>query len=144
MSKTKEWRALDYCEDNRGGSQAIVEQDAEQTNITKQLSEEWIIIKDSECVNVETTDTQVALSLQIGIEAALAIVLRLAIADDNQVEDILQDFKQISKTNQSNRQKTIVEKSKYVDIVTVDTDIAVHLQILIQLLLGVIATLDIL
>ncbi len=92
-------RALDHCDDNNNDSQAIVDQEAEQINTTKQHSEEWIIIKDSEGVNVETTDTQAALSLQIGIEAALAIVLRLAIADDNRVEGVLQDFKQISRTD---------------------------------------------
>ena len=144
MSKVKEWRALDHCDDVRNKSNATEEQDANQTNITKQLSEEWIIIKDSEYVRVETTDTQAAASIQIGLEAALAIILRIAIADDGQVEDILQDFKQITKTRQSNRQKTIVEKSIDVNITTIDTDVAINLQLLIQLLLAVIVSLDIL
>lgn len=144
MSKVKEWRALDHCDDKRNKSQATEEQDANQTNITQQQSEEWIIIKDSEYVEVETTDTQAAASLQIGIEVAIAVVLRLAIADDGQVEDILQDFNQITKMRQSNRQKTIVEKSKDVNITTIDTDVAVNLQLLIQLLIGIIVSLEIL
>lgn len=143
MSRIKEWRALDHCDDDKK-SNATVDQDANQTNITRQQSEEWIIIKDSEDINVTTTDTQAAASLQIGIEAALAIILRLAVADDNQVEGVLQDFNQVTRTRQSNRQKTIVEKSKNIDIVTMDLDIAINLQLLIQLLLAVIATLDIL
>lgn len=144
MSRAKEWRALDHCDDTKSDSKAISDQDANQVDVTKQRSEEWIIIKDSEDINVTTTDTQAAASLQLGLEAALAIVLRLAIADDNQVEDILQDFNQVSQTRQNNRQKTIVEKSKNIDIVTLDTDIAINLQLLIQLLLAVIVTLDIL
>lgn len=144
MSRVTEWRALDHCDDNKKSNNAIADQEAVQANITKQRSEEWIIIKDSEDINVTTTDTQAAASLQIGIEAALALVLRISIADSNQVEDILQDFKQVTRTRQSNRQKTIVEKSKHVEIVTVDTDIAINLQLLVQLLLAVIATLDIL
>lgn len=144
MSRVTEWRALDHCDDNTKSNNAIADQEAVQANITKQRSEEWIIIKDSEDINVTTTDTQAAASLQIGIEAALALVLRISIADSNQVEDILQDFKQVTRTRQSNRQKTIVEKSKHVEIVTVDTDIAINLQLLVQLLLAVIATLDIL
>lgn len=144
MSKVKEWRALDHCDDKRNKSQATEEQDANQTNITQQQSEEWIIIKDSEYVEVETTDTQAAASLQIGIEVAIAVVLRLAIADDGQVEDILQDFNQITRMRQSNRQKTIVEKSKDVNITTIDTDVAVNLQLLIQLLIGIIVSLEIL
>lgn len=143
MSRVKEWRALDHCDDNNKND-AIIDQEAEQKNVTKQSSEEWIIIKDSEFVNVETTDTQAAVSLQVGIQAALAIVLRLAILDSNQVDDVMQDFKQVTRIRQSNRQKTIVEKSKNVEIITQDTDIAVNLQLLIQLLLAVIVTLDIL
>ena len=143
MSRATEWRALDHCDDKKSNDH-IVDQEAVQANITKQHSEEWIIIKDSEDINVTTTDTQAAASLQIGIEAALALVLRISIADADQVEDVLQDFKQVTRIRQSNRQKTIVEKSKDVDIITVDTDIAINLQLLVQLLLAVIATLDIL
>ena len=137
------WRALEQCDDSRQ-SDAIVEQDAIQRNTTRQRSEEWIIIKDSEDIQVKTTDTQAAVSLQVGIEAALAIVLRLAIADDSRVEGVLQDFHQVTRTRQSNRQKTIVEQSKNIEIVTRDLDVAINLQLLIQLLLAVIAVLDIL
>lgn len=143
MSRVKEWRALDHCDDKKSHD-AVVDQEATQKNVTRQHSEEWIIIKDSEDVNVITTDIQAAASLQVGIEAALALVLRLAILDSNQAEDVLQDFNQVTRTRQSNRQKTIVEKSKNIDITTLDTDIAINLQLLVQLLLAIIATLDIL
>uniref|UniRef100_UPI0036D391E0 spore coat protein n=1 Tax=Flavobacterium myungsuense TaxID=651823 RepID=UPI0036D391E0 len=61
MSKVKEWRALDHCDDKRNRSQAIVEQDANQKNITKQQSEEWIIIKDSEYVGRDNGHTSLYL-----------------------------------------------------------------------------------
>jgi spore coat protein X len=143
MSKVKKWRALDHC-DEPSQSNAIEQQEADQVDVMKQTSEEWIIIKDSEEVHVTTTDTQTAVSLQVGIEAALMIVLRLAIASEDQVEDIMQDFNQISRIRQRNRQKTIVEQSKDVNITTTDTDIAINLQLLIQILLGVILSLEIL
>src|SRR5699024_9860723 len=104
MSRNKEWREIDHCDDNNSND-AIVEQPANQTDLTKQHSEEWIIIKDSEDINVTTTDIQAAASLQIGIEAALALVLRLSIADSSQAEDVLQDFTQVTRMRQSNRQK---------------------------------------
>ena len=145
MSRVKgEWRALDHCDDDKRSDNAVVDQEATQKNTTSQSSEEWIIIKDSEDINVTTTDLQAAASIQVGIEAALALVLRLSIADSSQAEDVLQDFKQVTRTRQSNRQKTIIEKSKNIDITTLDTDIAINLQLLVQLLLAVIDSLDIL
>ncbi len=144
MSRVTEWRALDYCDNKEKPKDAVVEQKATQANVITQKSEEWIIIKDSEDIKVTTTDTKAAASLQVGIEAALALVLRISLDDCDQVEDILQDFKQVTRTRQSNRQKTIIEKSKHIEIETLDTDIAINLQLLVQLLLAVIATLDIL
>nr|WP_040983817.1 spore coat protein [Oceanobacillus jeddahense] len=139
----KEWRALDYCDDDQN-NQAVVDQEAKQKNITKQSSEEWIIIKDSEGVTVTTTDTQVAISLQVGIEVAIAVVLSITLADSDKAKTVFQDLEQVMKTKQSNRQKTIIEKSKNVNITTTDTDIAINIQLLIQLLLAIVVSLDIL
>jgi spore coat protein X len=52
----KKWKALDDCDTK--GNQADVMQEAEQVVSTKQQSFEWIIIRDSEGVEVHTTDTQ--------------------------------------------------------------------------------------
>jgi len=140
---TKEWRALDHCDDDNN-SDATVTEEADQVTETVQSSEEWIIIKDSEDVDVTTTDTQAAVSLQVGIQVAIAVVINIAIADTNRAEQVMQDFKQMAKTKQSNRQKTIVEKSKDVEIVTTDTDIAINIQLLIQILVAIVISLDIL
>lgn len=142
MSWTKEWRALDHCDEPE--EKAPVTEEAEQTNYTDQTSEEWIIIKDSEGVDVQTTDTQAAVSLQAGIQVAIAVVISISIADDNQAEVIMQDLNEMFRARQSNKQKTIVEKSKNVEIETTDTAAAVNIQLLIQILVAIVVTLDIL
>ncbi|MFD1848468.1 spore coat protein [Oceanobacillus bengalensis] len=143
MSKLKEWRALDHCDDNDNNDATVV-QEADQAITTQQISDEWIIIKDSEGVDITTTDTQGAVSLQIGIQVAIAIVLQITIADSDRAEEVAQDFKQILSTRQSNRQKTIVEKSRNIEINTNDTDIAINIQLLIQVLVAIVLSLDIL
>ncbi|WP_249871362.1 spore coat protein [Oceanobacillus saliphilus] len=143
MTKLKEWRALDHCDDVRRDTDAAAVQDGDQIDIIKQVSEEWIIIKDSEGVDVSTTDTQVAASIQLGFQAALAVVISITVADPDKAKHIMQDFNQVTKTKQRNRQKTIIEKSKHVEVTTVDTDIAINIQLLAQLLGAIVAALDI-
>lgn len=143
MTKLKEWRALDYCDDNKTDN-ADVDQGALQSDSIKQVSDEWIIIKNSEGVHVTTTDTQAAVSLQLGIQVAIAVVLSITIGDSDRAKDVLQDFNQVSKTRQSNRQKTIVEGSKNVEITTTDTDVAINIQLLVQILVAIVASLDVL
>ncbi|MFD1361145.1 spore coat protein [Lentibacillus salinarum] len=144
MTKT-EWRALDHCDDHtRDQSDATVVQDAGESASSQQISDEWIIIKDSENIDVTTTDRQAAVSLQLGIEAAIAAVINIAIGDGTQSRDLTQDFRQVVNTRQGNRQKTIVEQSKDVEITTTDTDIAINIQLLFQVLAAIVASLDIL
>ncbi|WP_164214513.1 spore coat protein [Virgibacillus sp. YIM 98842] len=142
MSKTK-WRALDHCDDT-GQNDETVLQEGQQSITTQQDSFEWIIIKDSEDINVTTTDTQAAVSLELGIQVAIGVVLSIAIGSSTQADQVVQDLKQVTRNRQSNRQKTIVEQSKDVDIVTRDTDIAINLQLLIQILVAIVISLDIL
>ncbi|GAB3064528.1 spore coat protein [Virgibacillus ainsalahensis] len=143
MTKFKEWRALDHCDDNEQ-SDADVNQDGEQSVISQQESDEWIIIKDSEDIDVITTDRQAAVSLQVGIQAAIAAVISITIADGNRADQIVQDLRQVTNTRQSNRQKTIIEQSKDVEITTIDTDIAINIQLLLQVLVAIVLSLDVL
>ncbi|MDN4493541.1 spore coat protein [Ureibacillus aquaedulcis] len=140
----KKWRALDHCDDHCRNNDADVEQDAVQKQVTKQISDEWIIVRDSECVEVTTTDTQIALSLQLAIQAAIVAVISITIGDNEQGKNVAQDLKQFMKTKQSNRQKTIIEGSKNVKVKTTDTDISVNIQALLQILVTVVAKLDVL
>lgn len=143
MSENKKWRALDHCDDKKNND-ADVTQEAAQFSSTEQKSFEWIIIKDSECVDVHTTDTQAAISLQLGIQAAIAAVISITIGDTDKGNAVVQDIKQFMKTKQRNSQKTIIEKSKHVEVRTTDTDVSVNIQALLQILLAIVAKLDVL
>ncbi|MGD6966666.1 spore coat protein [Rossellomorea vietnamensis] len=139
----KKWRALDHHCDDKGHG-ADVQQDADQYVKNEQKSYEWIIIKDSEGVDVQTTDTQAAVSLQLGIQAAIAAVISITIGDSDQGKAVAQDIKQFIKTRQSNKQKTIIENSKKVKVVTTDTDLAINIQALLQILVAIVVKLDVL
>lgn len=140
MSENK-WRALDHfkCKDE----DAEVTQEAAQITSTTQQSFEWIVIKDSEGVEVHTTDTQVAVSLQAAIQAAIAVVISVTVGDSEAGKGVVQDLKQFFKSNQRNTQKTIITGSKCVKVTTTDTQVAVNIQALIQILLAIVARLDI-
>ncbi|MDP4162636.1 MAG: spore coat protein [Bacillota bacterium] len=142
MSENK-WRALDHCNE-KGKNQADVMQEADQVVKTEQDSFEWIIIKDSECVDVHTTDTQVALSLQAAIQAAIAIVITITIGDSEKGKNVAQDLKQFFKTKQRNSQKTVIQGSKDVKVTTTDTQVAVNIQAMLQILVAIVAKLDVL
>lgn len=145
MSKDKKWKALDHCDKGKGkDDDANVLQEGDQFVSNKQQSFEWIIIEDSEGVNVQTTDTQAAVSLQLGIQAAIAAVISITIGDTEQGNAIAQDIKQFIKTKQRNAQKTIIEGSKNVEVITTDTDLAVNIQALLQILVAIVVKLDVL
>lgn len=139
----KKWRALDHCDDpSNNGSD--VEQDGKQVVSTKQHSFERIIVKDSEGVEIRTTDTQVAISLQLGIQAAIAAVISVTIGDSDQGRAVTQELNQFIKTKQRNVQTTIVEGSRNISVTTTDTDLAVNIQAMLQILVAIVAKLDIL
>lgn len=138
----KKWRALDHCDDKHDND-ATVSQDGAQVSEIKQQSFEWIIVRDSEDVDVTTTDTQVAVSLQLAIQAAIAAVISVTLGDSDQGNKVSQDLKQFMKTKQRNSQKTVIEGSKHVKVKTTDTDVAVNIQALLQILVAVVAKLDV-
>lgn len=140
----RRWSALDpdACHPmDRGGKET---QGATQENKTLQLSEEYILIKDSCDVTVNSTDTKAALSLQASLQTAIALVISISIADSEKAEKITQELLQSSKIKQLSYQKTVVENSKNVEVTTVDTQIAINIQLLLQILLALLVRLDIL
>ncbi|MED4268264.1 spore coat protein [Priestia megaterium] len=139
----KRWRALDHCE-NKRFSGADIFQEAEQIAKTEQLSFEKIIVKDSEDVKVKTTDTQIAATIQAALQVAIAVVVRITIGDSEQANGVLEELKQVSSIKQKNAQKTIIENSTNVRVTTTDTDVAVNLQLLLQVLVAILVSLDIL
>lgn len=137
MSTTR-WSALDDCKNDEST------QGATQINETIQSSEEFILIKDSCKVEVTTTDTQVAVSIQVAIQVAIALVINLTIADSARAEQVTQQLLQNSVIKQANKQKLIIENSRDVTVKTTDTDVAISLQVLIQILIALLVSIDIL
>ena len=139
----RRWRALDHCENKRFSGEDIF-QEAEQIAKTEQRSFEKIIVKDSEGVRVHTTDTQVAATIQAALQVAIAVVVRITIGDSEQANGVLEELKQVSSIKQKNAQKTIIENSTNIRVTTTDTDVAVNLQLLLQVLVAILVSLDIL
>lgn len=123
---------------------ATVGQGAGQVEQTVQSSTETIVIKDSAEVTINTTETKAAIALQGALQVAIALVLSISIADSQKAEKITQELMQKSQIKQATHQKTIVENSRGVNVTTTDTDIAVNVQILLQILLALVAKLEIL
>lgn len=121
-----------------------VYQDAAQVNKMIQQSYEQIVIKDSKDIEVTTTDTKVAVSLQAAIQAAIVLVISVSIADSAKAELITQELLQSSKTVQVNRQQTYIQNSCGVRVTTTDTDIVINIQLLLQILLALLVRVDIL
>lgn len=136
----REWRALDQCDPESSSA----EQDGEQVAVSDQSSFEIIIVRNSEGVDVITTDTQAAVSLQLGIQAAIAAVIIATIGDTDQGRAVVQDIRQFTRSRQRNVQRTIIEGSRNVSVTTTDTDLAVNIQALLQILVAIIVKLDIL
>ncbi|MBG9836636.1 spore coat protein [Bacillus tropicus] len=119
-------------------------EEAIQTDKIDQISEEYIEIVDSADVQVTTTDTKAALSIQAALQAAIVVVVSISIADSEKADKITQELFQKSSIKQINRQKTFIKNSRNVTVTTTDTDIAVNIQILLQILLALLVKLNIL
>lgn len=141
----RRWSALDPADDfsfsrNRG----TITQEADQVSDMQQRSIEHIIIRDSAEVTVTTTDTQVALSLQAALQVAIAIVVNIAIASNDDAEALTQELLQFSQIQQVNRQTICIENCRGVTVTTLDTDVAVSIQLLLQILLALLIQLEVL
>lgn len=117
---------------------------ADQQSASIQQSYESIVIRDSYEVEVTTTETQVAVNLQVAIQAAIALVINISIADSSKADMITQDLKSSLRSCQLNRQETYVENSRAVKITTTDTDVAVNAQLMLQVLIALLVRLDVL
>ncbi|MCM3651367.1 spore coat protein [Metabacillus litoralis] len=124
-------------------SNATVQQYADQVNEMEQISSETIIVRDSSNITVSTTDTQIAVSLQVALQVAIALVINLTIADNNRAEQVTQQLLQQADMKQINKQHLIIENSTEVSVATTDTDVAISLQLLLQILVALIVNIDI-
>ncbi|ASK64260.1 spore coat protein [Virgibacillus phasianinus] len=144
-NEPKKWSALDPTNHHPfDASDATVVQDADAKLGNVQQSVECIVVKDSCDVEVSTTDTQAALNVQVALQVAIAIVISISIADSTQADSITQDLYAKLKSSQINKQQVYIENSRGVNVATTDTDIAVNIQILLQILIALVVRLDIL
>ncbi|WP_088338709.1 spore coat protein [Bacillus cereus] len=119
-------------------------EEAIQTDEIDQISEEYIEIVDSADVQVTTTDTKAALSIQAALQAAIVVIISISIADSEKADRVAQELFQKSSIKQINKQETVIRNSRNVTVTTTDTDIAVNVQILLQILLALLVKLNIL
>lgn len=110
----------------------------------EQESAELIWVKESCNIEINTTDTQAGISLQAGLQLAIALVLRITIGDSDQSEAVSQELIQQFDLTQSNRQKIYIYNTKDARVTTTDLDLAVNIQALLQLLLALVIIVDIL
>ena len=75
----KKWKALEIIVKIKRTTKLTLSQEADQLVLSQQQSFEWIVVKDSEGVEVHTTDTQVAVSLQAAIQVAIAVVIKASL-----------------------------------------------------------------
>lgn len=136
----EEYDSYNYSDYNN----ADVIQEGDQSSINEQDSIELIWIKESCNVKVHTTDTQAAVSLQVGLQLAIALVVSITIGDTDRSKAVSQELFQQFHAEQTNFQKVIIKNSKDVDVTTTDTDLAVNIQALLQILVAIVAKLDVL
>ncbi|MDN5388146.1 MULTISPECIES: spore coat protein [Bacillus] len=122
----------------RHGGNALFDQDFDQVNVNKQLSDETIIIKDSCNITVHTEDTQIAVSILAGIQAGIFLSILTLIDDAELAEIISQDLFQLTANKQANRQKLVIDNSRDVTVTTEDTDIAVAITLALQVFLALV------
>jgi spore coat protein X len=136
----QKWRALDHCKiGTHNGS--VIDQDADAVSSVDQESFEWIIVKDSEGVEVNTTDAQVAVQLQVAIQVAIAAVVAILTSNVNQGEIVAEEMTALLGTKQRNSQKTVIEGSVNVKVNTTDADVALNIQVAIQVLIAIFVSL---
>ncbi|GGH71420.1 hypothetical protein GCM10010978_07330 [Compostibacillus humi] len=130
--------------DNDFFSDDAISQEADQLSFMEQESAELIWVKESCNIRITSTDTQAAVSLQAALQVAIGLVLSISILDGDQREKISQELLQISDVEQTNRQKIFIYNTKDARVRTVDTDIAINIQLLFQILLTLVVLVDIL
>lgn len=145
-----DWTEMEEMEVERSMSRktrrrddATLTQDADQIVMFEQESDECIWIKDSCNITVKSHDTQAAVSLQASLQLAIALVLSISLGSSDQGRVVAQEMLQKFDDTQSNKQKIYIENSKDCEIHTTDTDLSVNIQALLDVLLTLVAKVDV-
>lgn len=140
--ETNKWSALDSSASHPFDDTVHESNDAKVGSI--QQSIESIVIKDSCDVDVTTTDIQAALNVQLVLQIAISLVISISIADSSKADTITQDLNAKLQSSQINKQQVYIENSRGVNVFTTDTDLAVNIQLLLQVLVALVVRLDVL
>jgi spore coat protein X len=127
-----------------GNPDATVLQEGDQVSSLDQESTGLIWVKESCNITVNSTDTQAAVTLQAGLELAIAIVIQLTVGSSEQAEDVSQELLQQVKTEQTSKQKVFIYNTKDANVTTTNTDLAINIQALLQVLIALVVLIDIL
>ncbi|MEG6535016.1 spore coat protein [Caldibacillus thermoamylovorans] len=103
-----------------------------------------MLVRDSAEVKVNTTDTKAAISLVASLNAFIAAIINIAVASADDAEEIKQTLFSSTGIKQVNVQKTVVENSRCVEVNTTDVNLAVNIQLLLQIILALLVNLEIL
>jgi spore coat protein X len=125
-------------------NQAFELQEGTQSSLLDQESAELIWVKESCNITVDTTDTQIGVSLQAALQFAIAIVVNISIADSSTREAVSQEMTQHLDVAQRNKQKIFIYNTKDAYVTTQDTDLAINIQLMLQVLIALMLLIDIL
>jgi spore coat protein X len=147
-NRLNSWNALDpnstHLLSNLCEPEPTVEQEATQTQEMVQSTNESIVIKNSCDIKVVTADTKVAISLQAALQVAIAVVIRISILDGEEADRITQELLQSSQIRQTTRQSVVIDGSRNVTVTATDTDVAASIQLLLQILVALLVSVEIL
>lgn len=119
-----------------------VSQYQDQISDVEQRSREAIFVLNSTDVTIDTTDTQVAVSLQAALQVAIAIVINISIDDGERAKEVTEQLLGYSRIEQVNKQLIVVDGSESVNVTTTDTDVAASVQVLLQILIALVGQLN--
>lgn len=130
----------DFTRDN----DAFVLEEGTELSFMDQESAELIWVKESCNITVRTTDTQVGVSLQAALQLAIALVLNISIADGTKRDAVAQELTQHFSMGQRNKQKIYIYNTKDAVVTTRDTDLALNIQLMLQVLVAILLLVEIL
>lgn len=107
-------------------------------------AEETIYIVGSEAITINSTNNKIALSLQAAVQAIIALVIQLTIADSDKADSVRNQISSNMKWLNRKMKVIYIENSSHVTVTVSSVDIAVTLQFMLQILLSILATVDIL
>lgn len=119
-------------------------QEGTELSFMDQESAELIWVKESCNITVSSTDTQIGVSLQAALQLAIALVLNISIADGTQRDAVSQELTQNFNMAQKNKQKIFIYNTKDAVVTTRDTDLALNLQLMLQVLVALLLLVEIL